>query len=217
MRIHDISRPIRSGMPVWPGDTAFKFDFVSRIAEGAPVNVGRLQMSVHTGAHVDAPLHFSDGAADVASVPLSRYIGPCVVADVRPEARGILPRHLPDGLDAALGRAPRLLLRSYANRPAGFDPGMAHATEALADWLAAQGICLLGLDSDSMDAFESGELPAHRRLDRHGIAILEGLDLSGVEAGGYTLVALPLRVEGADGSPVRAILIEGTIQGEDDA
>lgn len=208
MRIHDISRAIRAGIPVWPGDTDFDFRFVARIADGAAVNVGRLEMSVHTGAHVDAPLHFRDDGADAASVELERYVGPCIVADVRPDGRGILPEHLPPELDAEVRAIPRVLLRSYGRRPEGFDEQMAHATPELADWLAERGVQLLGIDTDSMDAFESKELPAHRRLDRHGIAILEGIDLADVEPGRYELIALPLRIEGADGSPVRAVLIE---------
>ncbi len=208
MRIHDISRPIRAGIPVWPGDTPFDFRFVAKIADGASVNVGRVEMSVHTGSHVDAPLHFDDAGADAASVPLSKYVGPCVVADVRPSERGILPADLPADLDAAAREYGRVLLRSYAQRPAEFDEHMAHATVQLADWLAERGVQLLGVDTDSMDAFESQELPAHRRLNENGIAILEGIDLSAVEPGSYELVALPLRIEGADGSPVRAVLIE---------
>ena len=206
--IHDISRLIRRGIPVWPGDTDFDFRFVARIADGSSVNVGRLEMSVHTGAHVDAPLHFRDDGADAASMPLEKVLGPCVVADVRPDGRGILPEHLPAGLDAQVRASPRVLLRSYGRRPGAFDEQMAHATPELADWLAERGVLLLGIDTDSMDAFESKELPAHRRLDQHGIAILEGIDLSAVTPGRYDLVALPLRIEGADGSPVRAVLIE---------
>ncbi|MDA1195641.1 MAG: arylformamidase [Planctomycetota bacterium] len=208
LRIHDISRAVRAGIPVWPGDTDFDFKFVARIAEGSAVNVGRIEMSVHTGSHIDAPLHFDDGGLDAASVPLERYVGPCVVADVRPDQRGILPEHLPATLDAEARAAGRVLLRSYASRPDAFDEGMAHATPELADWLAARGVTLLGIDTDSMDAFESKELPAHRQLNRHGIAILEGIDLSRVQPGRYELIALPLRLEGADGSPVRAVLVE---------
>jgi arylformamidase len=208
MRLHDISRPIRRGIPVWPGDTDFDFRFVARIRDGAAVNVGRVEMSVHTGAHVDAPLHFDDAGLDAASVPIERYVGPCVVADVRPSARGIRPADLPAALDAEARATRRVLLRSYARRPDGFDEGMAHATPELADWLAERGVCLLGIDTDSMDAFESKELPAHRRLNQHDIAILEGIDLGRIEPGRYELVALPLRIEGADGSPVRAVLIE---------
>ena len=207
-RIHDISRLVRSGIPVWPGDTNFDFSFVAKIADGASCNVGRVEMSVHTGTHIDAPLHFDDDGADAAGVPLEKYVGACIVADVRPSDRGILPTDLPEGLEAALAEAPRLLLRSYAKRPDAFDEGMAHATPELADWLSARGVFLLGVDTDSMDAFESKELPAHHRLNHHGIAILEGIDLSAIEPGRYELVALPLRIEGADGSPVRAILIQ---------
>lgn len=213
MRIHDISRPIQAGIPVWPGDTDFDFSLVARIAEGSAVNVGRIEMSVHTGTHIDAPYHFRDDGADAASVPLERYLGPCVVADVRPKAthadqRGILPEHLPAGLAEAARETGRVLLRSYADRPAGFDEAMCHATPELADWLAEAGVMLLGVDTDSMDAFESKELPAHNRLTEHGIAILEGIDLSQVAPGRYELVALPLKLAGADGSPVRAVLIE---------
>ncbi len=207
-RLHDISRPIRAGIPVWPGDTDFDFRFVAKIAEGSSVNVGRIEMSVHTGSHIDAPLHFDDAGADAASVPIENYVGPCVVADVRPSARGIHPDDLPAGLDAAARATGRVLLRSYGERPADFDEHMAHATPALADWLAEHGVRLLGIDTDSMDAFESKDLPAHRQLNNHGIAILEGIDLSKIAAGRYELIALPLRIEGADGSPVRAVLIE---------
>ncbi len=207
-RIHDISRTVRAGIPVWPGDTDFDFQFVAKIADGSSVNVGRIEMSVHTGSHIDAPLHFDDAGADAASVPIERYVGPCVVADVRPDARGILPEHLPAGFDAAARETGRVLLRSYADRPEAFDEHMAHATPELADWLAAHDVALLGIDTDSMDAFESKELPAHRQLNSHGIAILEGIDLSKVAPGRYELIALPLKIEGADGSPVRAVLVE---------
>jgi arylformamidase len=208
VRIHDITRPVKAGIPVWPGDTPYDFRFVAKIAEGAAVNVGRVEMSVHTGAHCDAPLHYADGAADAASMPLDRYLGPCVVAEARPSRRGILPEDLPAGVDADVRATRRLLLKTYAKRPAAFDEGMSHATVELADWLAERSAVLLGLDTDSMDAFDSKELPAHKRLNRHGIAILEGIDLSAVRPGRYELVALPLRLVGADASPVRAVLLE---------
>jgi arylformamidase len=208
VRILDISRPVQAGIPVWPGDTPYDFRFVAKIADGAAVNVGRVEMSVHTGAHCDAPLHFADGAPDAASVPLERYLGPCVVAEVRPSKRGILPADLPASLDGEVQATRRLLLRTYAKRPGAFDEAMSHATVELADWLAERKALLLGLDTDSMDAFDSKELPAHNRLNRHGIAILEGIDLSKVRPGRYELVALPLRLVGADASPVRAVLIE---------
>jgi arylformamidase len=208
MRIHDISRPVAPGIPVWPGDTPFDFRFVARIADGASVNVGRVEMSVHTGTHLDAPLHYSDGSPDAASVPLERYLGPCVVVEARPSRGGVLPGDLPPDADVAVRATRRLLVRTYRERPSRFDESMRHATPELADWLAARGAVLLGIDTDSMDAFDSKDLPAHRRLDSHGIAILEGIDLSRVTPGRYELVALPLRLVGADGSPARAVLVE---------
>ncbi len=98
-------------------------------------------------------------------------------------------------------------MRLYATRPTGFDEHLPHLTPEMADWLAARGVVLVGVDSDSMDAFDSKELAAHHRLASHGIAILEGIDLSAVTPGVYDLVALPLRLEGADASPVRAVLV----------
>ena len=83
MRIHDISRPVNKDIGVWPGDTAFDFQFVAKISEGSSVNVGQIKMSVHTGAHIDSPLHFDDEGLDAASVPLEKYLGPCVLVDVR--------------------------------------------------------------------------------------------------------------------------------------
>ena len=206
-RILDISRPVKAGIPVWPGDTPYDYRLVARIRDGSSVNVGSVTMSVHTGAHTDAPFHFDDRGDDIASVALAKYVGPCVVAEASPAAGGVLPAHLPAGTEASLKKAPRLLLKTYAKRPKGFDTSMRHLTPALADWLADRGVVLVGLDTDSMDAFDSKDLPSHHRLSARGVAILEGIDLSAVSPGLYDLVALPLRLVGADASPVRAILI----------
>lgn len=205
--IFDISRPVVAGIPVWPGDTAFEYKRTWKIGPGCPVNVGQVTMSLHTGAHTDAPFHFSDAGADMASVDVAKYVGPCVVARVAAGEAGIRPSDLPPSIEADLRRAPRLLVRTYAARPSDFDVHMRHLTPELADWLADRGVVLVGLDTDSMDAFDSKELPSHLRLAARGVAILEGLDLSKVEPGLYDLVALPLRLVGADASPVRAVLI----------
>jgi arylformamidase len=206
-RILDISRPVRAGIPVWPGDTPYEYRRSWKLGGGCPVNVGQVTMSLHTGAHTDAPYHFDDAGAAIADVDLSKYLGPCVVVDARPAGRGLVPADLPAGTEAALRGAPRLLVRMYDARPAGFDEHLPHLTPETADWLASRGVVLVGVDSDSMDAFDSKELAAHHRLASHGIAILEGIDLSAVTPGVYDLVALPLRLEGADASPVRAVLV----------
>jgi arylformamidase len=206
-RILDISRPVVAGIPVWPGDTPYAYARSWKIGGGCPVNVGQVTMSLHTGAHTDAPYHFDDAGAAIDAVDLAKYLGPCVVADARPGVGGLRPADLPAGVAAALVAAPRLLVRTYRARPEGFAEHLRPLTPELADWLAARGVVLVGLDSDSMDAFDSKELPSHRRLMEHGIAILEGIDLSKVAPGVYDLVALPLRLVGADASPVRAVLV----------
>ena len=207
-RIHDISRPVKAGIPVWPGDTPYAFRLNWKIGPGCPVNVGTVTMSVHTGAHTDAPYHFEEGGEDIASVALSKYMGPCVVVESRPGTDGLVPADLPPGTDALLRQAPRLLVRTYTTRPTAFDTAMRHLTPALADHLADLGVVLVGLDTDSMDATDSKDLASHHRLCARGVAILEGIDLSGIVPGVYDLVALPLKLVGADASPVRAVLVE---------
>lgn len=206
-KVLDISRPVVAGIPVWPGDTPYEYRRNWKIGPGCPVNVGTVTMSVHTGAHVDAPLHFDDLGQDIASVDVSKYVGPCVVATAVAGRGGLEPGHLPAGTAEALSRAPRLLVKTYEKRPSGFDTSMRHLTPAMADWLADRGVVLVGLDTDSMDAFDSKELPSHHRLVARGVAILEGIDLSAVAPGTYDLIALPLRLVGADASPVRAVLL----------
>lgn len=206
-RILDISRPVAAGIPVWPGDTPYEYRRTWKLGGGCPVNVGAVTMSLHTGAHTDAPYHFDDAGAPIDAVDLRRYLGPCVVVHASPAHGGLRPEDLPAGTEAALRAAPRLLVRTYGERPSGFDTHLHHLTPELADWLADRGVRLVGLDSDSMDAFDSKELPSHHRLAARGVAILEGLDLSAVAPGTYDLVALPLRLVGADASPVRAILV----------
>jgi arylformamidase len=206
-RILDISRPVVAGIPVWPGDTPYEYRRAWKIGDGCPVNVGSVTMSLHTGAHTDAPYHFSDSGAPISDVDLSKYMGPCVVVRCKAGRGGLSPSDLPAGTEAKARDARRLLVRTYDARPKGFDTNLRHLTPEMADWLADRGVVLVGLDSDSMDAFDSKDLPSHHRLAARGVAILEGNDLSAVEPGLYDLVALPLRLVGADASPVRAVLV----------
>ena len=144
----------------------------------------------------------------MASVSLEPYVGPCVVADVRPRDGAIRPSDLPPDLEADVRRTRRVLLRPHGAEVPPAREELSHATAELADWLGERGVCLCGIDTDSMDASDSKKLPAHHALLERGIAIVEGLDLSGAPPGVYELVALPLPLAGADASPVRAVLIE---------
>jgi arylformamidase len=204
VEIIDISLPLERDLAVWPGDTDFDYALSWRRAAGATVNVGAVRMSTHFGAHVDAPFHFLDGGQTIDELPLATFIGKALVLDVRGQeqlSRAALSKH---GFEAAT----RLLLRTDAwTDHRAFPERIPVAEPEVPDWLASQGIVLLGLDLPSVDALDSKDLPNHHALARNGIAILESLNLRRVEAGVYDLVALPLRLVGADAAPVRAVLI----------
>jgi arylformamidase len=203
VRIIDISQPLRIGIPPWPGDTEFSFDLVQTKEQGGPVNVGRILLSAHTGTHVDAPFHFDAAGEKVLDLDPAVYVGPARVIDASAhesvgaaELRGF-----------SLGGFPRLLLKtgSWRDRNA-FPESITHLRPDAAPFLAGRGVRLVGVDVPSVDPLDSKDLPAHHALHANGIHILEGVVLDGVEPGDYELVALPLALRDADGSPVRAVL-----------
>lgn len=205
VRFIDISRNLQAGMAVWPGDTAYALQTMLRIADGHAVNLTTLTVSAHTGTHVDAPYHFADDGRTMETVDLEPYWGPAQVVTVGKLAGPLFPADF-DGYD--LGRAPRLLVRSAASAadPTVFHADFVYPSPELADHLGGLGVILYGADAPSMDAADSKTLPGHKAMRRNGISILEGLALTAVPDGLYELVALPLKVVGGDGSPVRAVL-----------
>jgi len=202
--IHDISPLVDADIAVWPGDSPFQAKDLLRIEDGSSVHLSTITLSCHTGAHADAPCHYSAGAAGIEEAPLEKYLGPCVLVDVRPSGHAIRPHDLGE-ID--LADAPRVLLRTRetTDRTVFPDP-LTHLTVELIEWLAERGCVLIGLDSPSVDAFDSQDLPCHKALLQHGIVNLECLELGEVRGGRYELIALPLRLRGRDASPVRAIL-----------
>ncbi|MCB0175193.1 MAG: cyclase family protein [Anaerolineae bacterium] len=203
--IYDITRPITPSLAVWPGDTPFDKQFAMRIADGESVNVTTLTMSSHMGTHVDAPYHFVDDAPPLEQVALTPFIGPATVITVTKAAGPLTPADLP-GLDWS--QVERLLIHSPAShKPLDkFAEDYVYPSPELANWLAGHGVILFGTDAPSVDDMNSKELPGHHALRRNRIDILEGLLLDGVPDGPYELIALPLKIVGGDGSPVRAIL-----------
>lgn len=209
--IHDISPPIHPGTPVWPGDTPFSIERLWSIGGGSPVNVSRLTLSTHTGAHADAPLHYDAAGADSATRSLAPYLGPCRVIDLSTARTGaaISPDEILSALDDP-SRAPcppRVLLRTWARAP--LDRWVSEfraVAPASIDLLAARGVVLIGVDTPSLDPEDSKTMDAHHRVRAHDMAILEGLVLDRVVPGDYELIALPLPIAGADASPVRAVL-----------
>lgn len=201
--LYDISPPIAPGIAVWPGDTAYRAELASAIARGSSVNVAAVTSTLHLGAHADAPFHVDDRGASVAEMPLEPFLGPCRLVEV-PPAPLVLPEHLA-GVD--LADPPRLLLKTGSVRDRSrFPESFSALSPELARALGEAGALLVGLDTPSVDPFDSKDLAAHHALVAGGVAILEGLALGEVPPGLYELVALPLRLAGLDASPVRAVL-----------
>ncbi len=201
MPLYDISHPLHLGIAVWPGDTPYSYRFLCRLSEGASVNLGSFETSVHTGTHADAPFHYSDTGATIEALPLETYIGAATVVDVTGHA--CITRDLMEPLDFA----PRVLFRTGAwNDTSHFPESIPTFESGLPAYLAARGVILVGFDVPSVDALDSKTLPIHHELGAANIAILESLVLAHILPGNYELIALPLKLVGADGSLVRAIL-----------
>jgi arylformamidase len=198
--IYDLSPRISPSLAVWPGDTPPTREVLLDRTRGDNITLSTLRATVHLGSHADAPSHYGPGPT-IEAMPLERYLGRCQVVRVpaaRAEAIGPL---------AVPITAPRLLLATgTAPDPTKFNTDFAALSVALLDQLASAGVFLIGVDTPSVDFADSKELPNHQVCLRHDVSILEGLRLEGVPEGEYELIALPLRLEGFDASPVRAIL-----------
>jgi arylformamidase len=204
MPLYDISRPVRAGIAVWPGDAPFRVEWTLRRAEGASVNLSELRLSAHTGTHADGPFHASDEGARIGAVPLEAYLGPALLVEARDWPSISVGR-----VERLLGdeRPERILFRTGCWTDPEVFPEVFPAIEPeAARAMAAAGVRLVGTDAPSIDPFDSKDLPTHQLFREAGIANLESLLLDDVPEGRYELIALPLRLEEADASPVRAVL-----------
>ena len=211
MKVIDISRALTDEIAPWPGDVAFRLQRNGKIPEGSSVNIGMISMSLHNGTHADARFHFEDDGWTMEEANLETYFGPAVVADLSANFRdGAMPQMTIDDLESigdALKDAPRLLLKTNVWSDSRVFPAQIPTIAAeVPAWLQARGVKLLGFDVPSVDEITSKELRNHHALAAAGINIIESLDLRAVEAGRYQFAALPLKIAGGDGSPVRAIL-----------
>lgn len=203
-RLLDISPRVSARIGVWPGDVPFRRIEALRLADGANIDLSSVTTTLHVGAHVDAPSHYVAAGASIDRRPLDLYFGPCQVISVA------LPRGArirPADFDAPV-KAPRILFHtgSYPD-PEVFTTDFNSLSPELVAYLATREVRLIGLDTPSVDPFDDRALEAHHALDRHDMANLEGIVLDQVPDGLYTLIALPLAIEGADASPVRAALV----------
>lgn len=206
--IHDISVRLEDQAIPFPGDPPFQCRFVRAIREGGSCNLSRLTMSVHRGTHVDAPLHFLDGASPLGDYPIGRFILPATVIEVPPGPQ-ILPEHLAD-----LTPAPRqAVLFKTDNSRLGWAVAGAirddyvHLTPSAAQRLTRLPIGLAGIDYPTIEQRGSPGHPVHKALLAADILILEGINLADVPPGRYQLFCLPLALTSAEGAPARAVLL----------
>jgi arylformamidase len=197
----DISQPLREDIAHWPGDTPFSYEVVFRKSETGSVNIGKMVTSLHTGTHIDAPFHFLDNGTRVTDLDINIFIGPCLVIDVSQHELidvEVLKKFEIKG-------SKRILLRTSVRRDLTvFPKKIPLLTLEAIDYLKSQDITLIGIDLPSVDQIDSKELPIHHRIYKHGIYILENVLLDHIKPGKYELSALPLPIEHADGSLVRA-------------
>jgi arylformamidase len=203
--IIDITRRITADMPIWPGDPRPALEAVTTL-EHDGVQVSRLILGTHTGTHLDAPRHFIAGGQTVDQLDLEALLGPCCVLDVRSTGLHVTREDL-ERFDLQAGARVLLKTRNSSQSPTPtFNPDFSSLEASAAEYLRQRRVRLVGIDGPSVDAWTASEFPCHRGLLQANILILENLELRHVVPGPYGLIALPLHLAGADGSPIRALL-----------
>lgn len=205
-QLWDISAPVHSGSPVYPGDVAYSQRWCATVSADCPVNLSAITLSPHIGSHADAPLHYQADGLAVGWLALEPFIGPCRVIHVMGCGPLIEWQHLAPALADGADVPPRVLVRTYYRAPVQWDATLTAFAPATLERLADAGVLLVGTDSASVDPADSTLLPSHQVLRQRQMRVLENLLLNAVPEGDYELIALPLRLMQADASPVRAVL-----------
>ncbi|HLR54117.1 MAG TPA: arylformamidase, partial [Pseudogracilibacillus sp.] len=192
-----------SNIAHWPEDEPFAYNKTVNKEDSGSVNIGKISMSTHIGTHVDAPFHFTNDGERIIDIDIERYIGKCTIIDIKdyPEIDAtILKKKVQKPTQ-------RLLIKTnLPNRPERFPDDVPPVTPDGAAYMAEWGVQLVGVDTPSVDDIDSKDLPGHHALYEHDIYILENVMLDHVSEGEYELIALPLAMKEADGSPVRAVI-----------
>lgn len=208
--IYDLSIPLSSAIPTYPGDPQIEIQDWRSLSNGDGVNVSVLRFGAHTGTHVDAPAHFIEASSRVASLPLDVLIGDAEVIEVPSEFNSIDLSFVKEHCTTANTRVLFKTRNSSLWKTSGarFEQEYVYLDLEAAKYLAEQGVRLVGIDYLSIEKFAQEGHPTHLALLSKAVIIVEGLNLSDVPAGKYELICLPLRISGGlgDGAPARAVL-----------
>lgn len=202
-QIYDITSPLSASLQVWPGDTPLRREVLLDMERGDPITLSTFHGTVHLGAHADAPSHYGRAAPSIEARSLDFYLGPCQLIRLSVPHGAVI--HTSD-ISGSVQAERVLLATGTFPDPRRFNHDFAALDPALVAELHDRGVRLIGVDTPSVDPFDSTDLPAHRMFLKHDMAILEGLALAHVPEGLYELIALPLPLVGFDASPVRAVL-----------
>jgi arylformamidase len=210
MQIYDVSVPLSTATPTYPGDPGIEIKDWLTLAGGDAANVSLLHFGAHSGTHVDAPAHFIQGGSRVESLPLESLIGPAEVVEVPNDIKVIDETFI---VANCVRDSQRILFKTrnssfWSDMQDGFRADYTYINPGAARRLVELGVKLVGIDYLSVEQFKSEKFETHHTLLSKGVVILEGLDLREVVAGSYELICLPLKIAGGngDGAPARAIL-----------
>lgn len=209
MKLYDISLPISNDLPVWPGDPSVSLMMTSSILKGDQCNITKIQMGAHAGTHIDAPYHFLKDGATIGTIPIETFIGSCFVVEL--DAEVLIEKK--DFQKYNLNGHSRILIKTrnselWANNISSFDTNYVSLGIDAAQYLVEMKTILVGIDYLSIESFQSDGCPVHKLLLKNNITVLEGLNLSGVKAGVYELICMPLKLQGCEGAPARVLLRE---------
>jgi arylformamidase len=208
MKLYDITVPTHPELPVWPGGKRFNRTQPQKLASGDICNLSVIQMSVHTGTHIDSPLHFIDGKFTTAEIPLTQLIGDCVVADFRGKTEitraDLEASNIPPGTKKLLLKTDNSKLWNDPSHE--FYEDFCALTNDGAEWIRDFGIHLLGIDYLSVSLYKDPPEIVHRILLDHDMVLIEGIDLRAVQPGPYRVFCLPFQAKDLEGAPARVIL-----------
>lgn len=211
MKLYDISLPISNDLPVCPGDPSVSLMMTGSILKGDQCNITKIQMGTHAGTHIDAPYHFLKDGATVDAIPIETFIGPCLVVELDSEV--LIEKK--DFRKYNLNGHSRILIKTrnsemWANNIRTFNTNYVAMGIDAAQYLVEMNTILVGIDYLSIESFQSNGCPVHKLLLRNNITVLEGLNLSGIKAGEYELICMPLKLRGCEGAPARVLLREAS-------
>lgn len=203
--LYDISPLISPKTAVFPGDTPFEQEFLLKIEAGNNIDLSTIRTTVHIGAHTDAPNHYHGSGDSIEKRDLKYYLGAAQVIEVKCEKGSrIHKKDLTQNINA-----PRVLFKTGSfPDPDQWNSDFVSLSAELIEYLASQKVILVGIDTPSVDPSADEKLESHSALFKLNMAVLEGIVLTAVEPGLYDLICLPLKISGADASPVRAVLLK---------